>query len=74
MAHIDEFVKVANKDMEYPVHINQSTIDIEKIANRKDFKSKHFALAETACSVSTTITLTLLFFIWIYFEIKEADA
>ena len=73
MPDIEEFVKLANQNEEFPVNVNPTTIDLEKIANRKQFKSKHFGRAETVCCVATSITFILLLFIWIYFELKESD-
>ena len=71
MPDIDEIVKLANQNEKYPVNENITTNDLEKIANRKEFKSKHFGRAETICCGATTITIILLLCIWIYFEVKE---
>ena len=73
MPDIEEFVKLANQNEEFPVNVNPTTIDLEKIANRKQFKSKHFNRAESVCSVATSITVILLLFIWMHFEFKESD-
>ena len=73
MPDIEEFVKLANQNEEYPVNVAPATIDLEKIASRKEFNSKLFGRAEKVCRCATTITFIILLFIWIYFEFKEAD-
>ena len=68
---IEEFVKAANVNEQFPHAGNISITDLENTTNRKQFKSKHFGRAETICCVATTITFVLLVLIWIHFEIKE---
>jgi len=70
---IEEFVTLANENEKYPVNVQQTTTDIEKTIDRKQFKSKHFGRAENICCLATSVTFILLFAIWIYFETKEAD-
>ena len=73
MPDIEEFVKLANENEQFPVNVNQANAsDLENI-DRKQFKSKHFGRAETICCVATTITFILLLFVWIHFELKEDD-
>ena len=68
---IEEFVKAANVNEQFPHGGNITITDLENRTNRKQFKSKHFGRAETVCCVATTITFVLLVLIWIHFEIKE---
>ena len=68
----EEFVKLANQNEEYPVNVNSTIIDLANLANRKQFKSKHFNRAESVCYVATSITVILLLFIWMHFEFKES--
>ena len=72
MADKEEFVNRKNTH-EYPVSGTTTTFDLERTANRKQFESKHFRLAENVCCISTIMTLLLLSSIYIYFQYKEAD-
>ena len=69
--NIEEFVKAANVNEQFPHAGNINITDLENRTDRKQFKSKHFGRAETICCVATTITFVLLVLIWIHFEIKE---
>ena len=73
MSNIEEFVKVANQNEEYPVNVTPTTTDFQKVVTRKDFKSKHYDRAQTTCCAASIIIIILLICIWIFFEIKEAD-
>ena len=74
---MEEFVILSNQNEEYSLSIYQCTnifptSGSEKIATRKDFKSKHFGRAETVCCVATTIIVILQLLVWVFYEVKEA--
>ena len=73
MPDIQESETLANENEEYSVNVPLSTIKIEKVATRKDFKSKYFGRAETVCCTATAIIIILLLSVWIFYESKEAD-
>jgi len=68
---IEEFVKVANVNEQFPHAGNATITDLENRTDRKQFKSKHFGRAEKVCCVATSITFVILVVIWIHFELKE---
>ena len=68
---IEEFVKAANVNEQFPHAGNATITDLENRTDRKQFKSKHFGRAEKVCCVATSITFVILVVIWIHFELKE---
>ena len=70
---MEEFVILSNQNEEYSLSIYQCTnifptSGSEKIATRKDFKSKHFGRAETVCCAATTIIIIIPLMRTIYFK------
>ena len=70
---IADFAALANANEKYPTTIEGCTSNMEKILDRKQFKSKLFWYAENICWIVTSLILILLFSLWIYFDMKCAD-
>ena len=71
----EDIVEVAGLANEkYPTIIDEHTSHMEKIIHRTQFKSKRFWYAENICWIVTSAIIIFYFFLWIYFDMKCADA